>query len=277
MVWIAGGVFLMGSNEFYPEEQPAHHVFVEGFWIDPHPATTADFSRFVAVTGYVTVAERPLDLPRSHGADPTLLVPGSLAFQRPNRPVPLHDFRAWWTYVPRASWHHPEGPDRTEGHGDHPVTHIAYEDALAYAHWAGKDLPTEAEWECAARGGLEGAAFVWCDEFAPAGRLLANTWQGRFPWENLMLDGFEGTSPVGTFPPNGFGLYRHGGKRAGVDERLLCLEAHARPSEAMLHARRYRMLRTGWSVLSSHLSRDGGVRSVIAWPRARSALRIRRS
>ena len=208
MVWIAGGEFLMGSNQFYPEEQPAHRAFVEGFWVDPHPVTTAEFQHFVKATGYLTVAERALDPAGFPGADPAQLVPGSLVFRRPQRPVPLHDFRAWWAYIPGASWRHPEGPQSTiDGRERHPVTHVAYEDALAYAHWAGKDLPTEAEWEFAARGGLDGAVYVWGDEFAPGGRLLANTWQGRFPWENLMLDGFEGTSPVGTFPANGYGLY----------------------------------------------------------------------
>jgi len=208
MIWIGGGPFLMGSNHFYPEEQPAHHSSVDGFWIDPHPVTTADFRRFVQATGYVTVAERPLDPARYPGADPSLLVPGSLVFRRPHGPVPLHDFRAWWAYVPGASWRHPEGSESTvEGREQHPVTHVAYEDALAYARWAGKDLPTEAEWEFAARGGLQDAVYVWGDDFAPDGRLLANTWQGRFPWENLRLDGFEGTSPVDAFPPNGYGLY----------------------------------------------------------------------
>lgn len=208
MIWIAGGRFLMGSNEFYPEEQPAHHSSVAGFWIDPCPVTTADFRRFVAVTGYVTVAERLLDPVCFTGADPTLLVPGSLVFRRPRRPVPLHDYRAWWAYVPGASWQHPEGPDSTsDGREHHPVTHVAYEDAAAYARWSGKDLPTEAEWECAARGGLEDAVYVWGNDFAPDGLMCANTWQGRFPWENLLLDGFEGTSPVGAFPPNGYGLY----------------------------------------------------------------------
>ena len=208
MVWIAPGEFQMGSNNFYPEEQPAHHCSVEGFWIDSGPVTASEFSSFVDATAYVTVAERALDPVRYADADPALLVPGSLVFHRPDKPVPLHDFRVWWAYVPGASWRHPEGPDSTlEGREHHPVTHVAYEDALAYARWVGKDLPTEAEWEFAARGGLQNAAYVWGDEFAPGGRMLANTWQGRFPWENLLLDGFEGTSPVGAFPPNGYGLY----------------------------------------------------------------------
>jgi formylglycine-generating enzyme required for sulfatase activity len=208
MIWMAGGAFQMGSNDFYPEERPAHLSSVAGFWIDPYPVTTADFRRFVEATDYVTVAERPLDPAGYPGADPGLLVPGSLVFRRPSKPVPLHDYRAWWSYVPGASWRHPEGPDSTlNGREHHPVTHVAWEDALAYARFAGKDLPTEAEWEFAARGGLEDAVYVWGNDFAPQGRMLANTWQGRFPWENLRLDGFEGTSPVDAFPPNGYGLY----------------------------------------------------------------------
>jgi formylglycine-generating enzyme required for sulfatase activity len=208
MIWVAGGNFLMGSDLFYPEEQPAHHASVRGFWIDRCPVTTAEYRQFIEATGYITVAERRLDASAYPSADPALLVPGSLVFRRPHRPVPLHDFRAWWAYVPGASWRDPEGPDSTlEGREYHPVTHVAYEDAAAYARWAGKDLPTEAEWEFAARGGLEGAAYVWGEDFAPDGCLRANTWQGRFPWENLLLDGFEGTSPVDAFPPNGYGLH----------------------------------------------------------------------
>ena len=208
MIWIAGGRFLMGSNLFYPEEQPVHYSSVEGFWIDRCPVTTAEFRQFVEAPSYITVAERPLDPTAYPGADPASVVPGSLVFRRPPRPVPLHDFRLWWKYVPGASWRQPDGPDSTiDGREQHPVTHVAYEDALAYARWGGKDLPTESEWEFAARGGLEGADYVWGDEFAPDGRHRANTWQGRFPWENLLLDGFEGTSPVDVFPPNGYGLH----------------------------------------------------------------------
>ena len=208
MAWIPGGTFLMGSNDFYPEERPAHSVTVDGFWMDEHPVTNAEFRRFAKATSYITVAERspnPSDYP---DADPALLVPGSLVFRRPPGRVGLHDYHAWWAYVPGACWKHPEGPASTLGQGDrHPVVHIAYEDAEAYATWAGKALPTEAEWEFAARGGLHGAAFVWGDESAPKGRMLANTWQGEFPWQNLKTDGYEGTSPVGTFPANGYGLY----------------------------------------------------------------------
>ncbi len=207
MRWIPGGAFLMGSNEFYPEERPAHPVAVDGFWMDEHPVTNAQFRRFVRATGYVTVAERQPDPAHYPDADPALLVSGSLVFRRPQGPVSLGDVRVWWAYVPGASWKQPEGPGSSlAGRARHPVVHIAYEDAGAYAAWAGKALPTEAEWEFAARGGLDGAPYVWGDEFAPGGRLMANTWQGQFPWQNLAADGHEGTSPVGAFPPNGYGL-----------------------------------------------------------------------
>ncbi len=208
MVPIAGGTFLMGANDFYPEERPVQSTSVEGFWIDEHPVTVAEFRRFVRATNYTTLAERAPDPALYPGADPQLLVPGSLVFQRTHGPVPLDDYRQWWAWVSGACWRHPEGPgsDLT-GRERHPVTHVAYEDALAYAAWAGKSLATEAEWEWAARGGLDGATYSWGDEFAPRGRMMANTWQGEFPWENLLLDRYERTSPVGSFPPNGYGLF----------------------------------------------------------------------
>lgn len=208
MVLIRGGTFLMGSDAFYPEERPAHRVAVDGFWMDKHPVTNAEFRRFAVATGHISVAERPPSPADYPGVDPALLVPGSLVFQRPPRLVGLHDPRLWWAYVPGACWHRPEGPGSTlDGRDHHPVVHVAYEDAASYAACAGKALPTEAEWEFAARGGLEGAAYVWGDNFAPEGRLLANTWQGEFPWQNLGTDGYEGTSPVGVFPANGYGLF----------------------------------------------------------------------
>jgi formylglycine-generating enzyme required for sulfatase activity len=208
MRWLEGGAFLMGSEDFYPEERPVHRVRVDGFWIDEHPVTVAEFRRFVKSTGYITLAERPLDDSKYPGADPDLLVPGALVFQKASAPVDLRDYRNWWRYVPGAEWRHPEGPGSTlDGRDRHPVTQVAYEDAEAFATWAGKALPTEAEWEFAARGGLEGKAFVWGDVFAPKNRMMANTWQGQFPWQNLLLDHYEGTSPVGTFPPNGYGLF----------------------------------------------------------------------
>ncbi len=208
MVHVPGGVFAMGSDDFYPEEQPVHQVEVDGFMMDEHPVTVAEFRRFVKATRYVTVAERPLDPTAYPGADPDLLVPGSLVFDPPDHPVDLRVPSNWWSYRPGAQWRHPEGPTSTlHGRERHPVTHVAPEDAEAFAAWTGKELPTEAEWEFAARGGLEGATFVWGDEFAPKGKMMANTWQGEFPWQNLTVDGFEGTSPVRSFPPNGYGLY----------------------------------------------------------------------
>lgn len=198
----------MGANDFYPEERPAHRAAVDGFWMDEHPVTVEEFQRFVDGTGYITVAEQAPDPARYPGVDRSLLVPGSLVFTQPHRRVPRHDVRAWWAYIPDACWRHPEGPDSSiAGREQHPVTHIAHADALAYARWAQKSLPTEAEWERAARGGLEGATYVWGDQFAPGGRMMANTWQGDFPWENLATDGYERTSPVGAFPPNGYGLH----------------------------------------------------------------------
>ena len=207
MVRIPGGAFLMGSEEFYPEELPERTVRVRDFWIDAHPVTVTEFRRFVEATGYVTVAERPLDTTDYPDADPAVLVPGSAVFHATEGPVPL-DSMEWWHYVPGACWHAPEGPGSdVSGREQHPVTHVAYEDAEAYARWVGKVLPTEREWERAARGGLEGARFGWGDEEHPDGGWMANTWQGRFPWENLVLDGYDGTSPIGSFPANGYGLY----------------------------------------------------------------------
>jgi formylglycine-generating enzyme required for sulfatase activity len=175
--------------------------------MDEHPVTAADFRGFVRETGYVTFCERPLDPAGFPGADPDSLVPGALVFRKTAGPVDLRDFRNWWSYVPGAFWKRPAGPGSTiNGRDRHPVVQVAYDDAVAYAEWAGKELPTEAEWEYAARGGLEGAAFAWGDEQFPDGKPMANTWQGEFPWQNLKLDGFEGTSPVGSFPPNGYGL-----------------------------------------------------------------------
>jgi sulfatase modifying factor 1 len=208
MVWIEGASFEMGSDDFYPEERPVHRAEVDGFWIDRHQVTVAEFRRFVKATDYVTLAERPLDPALYPDADPDLLVPGALVFHKTTGPVDLDDYRNWWTYVPGASWRHPEGPGSTlNGRERHPVTQVAYEDAEAYATWAGKELPTEAEWEYAARGGLEQTAFTWGDEHFPKGKAMANTWQGEFPWQNELLDGYERTAPVETFPPNGFGLH----------------------------------------------------------------------
>jgi sulfatase modifying factor 1 len=204
MAWVPGGSFLMGSEEFYPEERPVREVLVEGFWMDVHPVTVAEFRRFVKSTGHVTLAERD-EYP---DADPELLVPGSLVFRPTRGPVDLRDVRNWWSYLPGASWRCPEGAGSdVYTRARHPVLHVAYEDAEAYAAWAGKALATEAEWERAARGGLERKRFAWGDDFAPDDRMMANTWQGEFPWQNLLLDGYAGTSPVAAFPPNGYGLH----------------------------------------------------------------------
>jgi len=205
---LEGGTFAMGSDEFYPEERPVHRVSVDAFWIDEHPVTAADFRRFVRETGYTTVAERPLEAADYPDADPELLVPGSVVFRKTTGPVELNDVRNWWEYVPGAYWKKPAGPGSTiNGRDRHPVVQVAYEDAEEYATWAGKSLPTEAEWEYAARGGLDGARFAWGEDEVPNGTRMANTWQGDFPWRNSKDDGFEGTSPVGSFAPNGYGLH----------------------------------------------------------------------
>jgi formylglycine-generating enzyme len=207
MVEIAGGRFWMGSTDFYPEEGPVREVQVDGFSIDCGPVTVAQFTRFVDEAGYVTLAERPPDPSRYPDADPSLLHEGSAVFHPTRGPVPLDDPMRWWSYVLGASWRHPWGPrsDNAE-RADHPVTHVAYEDAEACASWAGKELPSEAEWEYAARGGLEGAVFAWGDEERPDGELMDNHWQGDFPWRNTGAKGWRGTTPVGLFTANGFGL-----------------------------------------------------------------------
>jgi formylglycine-generating enzyme required for sulfatase activity len=207
MVWIPGGEFSMGSEQF-PDARPVHRVAVDGFWIDVTEVTNAEFDRFVRATGYITVAER---VPRAEdypGAIPENLVAGSVVFTPPAHEVPLDDHYQWWRYVPGADWRHPEGPSSSiADRMDHPVVHVAYDDVLAYAKWANKRLPTEAEWEFAARGGLDGKPYVWGDEFRPHGKFMANTFQGHFPDKNTGEDGFVSTSPVKAFPPNGYGLY----------------------------------------------------------------------
>ncbi len=207
MVFVPGGTFTMGSDHHYPEERPAHRAKVDGFWMDETPVTNSAFARFVAETGYVTFAEIAPD-PRDYpGILPEMLKPGSLVFTPPGRPVNLANVAEWWAFTFGADWRHPYGPGSSlRGLEDHPVVHIAYRDAEAYAAWAGKSLPTEAEWECAARGGKADTEFAWGHELVPEGRHMANTWQGQFPNENLAEDGYERTSPVGSFPPNPFGL-----------------------------------------------------------------------
>jgi formylglycine-generating enzyme required for sulfatase activity len=207
MTFIPGGTFVMGSDHHYPEEAPAHRVAVDGLWIDRDPVTNHQFALFIRKTGYVTVAERapnPADYP---GAKPELLMPSSIVFRQPPHRVDLRNHYNWWAYVPGADWRHPQGAGSSiTRRPHHPVVHVAWEDVEAYSHWAGKELPTEAEWEFAARGGLDGATYAWGQEFTPEGRWMANTWQGEFPIENTAQDGYEGTSPVGSFPPNGYGL-----------------------------------------------------------------------
>jgi formylglycine-generating enzyme required for sulfatase activity len=208
MVWIPGGTFRLGSNKHYPEERPVHRVTVDGFWMDRFPVTNARFARFVAGSGFTTFAEIPPRLEDYPGAKPELLVAGSLVFTQPPGKVDLSDVRQWWRYVAGADWRHPTGPASSlDTLTDHPVVHVAFADAEAFATWEGKALPTEAEWECAARGGLDGAAYAWGDEFVPGDRHLANTWQGDFPWQHTSRDGYERTSPVGSYPANGYGLH----------------------------------------------------------------------
>lgn len=208
MVFIAGGTFRMGSDKHYPEEAPAHNVTVSGFFIDPTPVTNAQFRKFVEATGHVTFAEIAPDAKDYPGALPHMLKAGSLVFAPPDGPVDLRNWSQWWTFKFGANWRRPYGPGSSiKGLDDHPVVHVAFTDAEAFAKWAVKELPTEAEWEFAARGGLDGAEFAWGDEFIPGGKYMANTWQGNFPHENLKLDGYERTSPVKTYPPNRYGVH----------------------------------------------------------------------
>jgi formylglycine-generating enzyme required for sulfatase activity len=208
MVWVPGGQFRMGSDYHYLEERPAHFVSVDGFWMDRYPVTNADFARFTAATGYVTAAESPPDAADDPDAPPETIYPGSLVFVRPASPADRHRSRTWWEFSRDAMWRRPEGAGSSiAGLHNHPVVHVTFADAEAYARWAGKSLPTEAEWERAARGGLPDAVYAWGDELRPGGRHMANIWHGEFPWQNLRDDGFERTSPVGYFPANGYGLF----------------------------------------------------------------------
>ncbi len=208
MVWLGGGTFWMGSADGRSDEQPVHQVTVDGFWMDKTEVSNEQFEKFVRATGYVTVAERQPEAKDFPDADPKLLVPGSLVFTPSTEDVPLTDATVWWRYVPGANWRHPEGPDSSiAGHEKYPVIQVAWEDAEAYARWAGKRLPTEAQWEYASRGGLDRQPYVWGKEQVPNGKWQANIWQGQFPKQNTAEDGYPGLAPVASFPPNGFGLY----------------------------------------------------------------------
>jgi len=218
MRWIPAGEFTMGSNDArsMTNERPAHRARVDGFWMDEHLVTNADFARFVEVTGYATTAERAPDWeeikkqvpPGTPKPDASLLVAGSAVFTPPSGPVPLDDMEEWWRWMPGASWRQPEGPgSKLDNRAEHPVVHVSWDDAVAYAKWAGKTLPTEAEWEFAARGGLDGKRFSWGDDARPSNQHMANTFQGDFPYRQTAEDGFVRTSPVKSFPPNGYGLY----------------------------------------------------------------------
>jgi formylglycine-generating enzyme required for sulfatase activity len=209
MIWIPGGQFWMGAQEEHmADARPWHRVYVDGFWMDKTEVTNEEFARFVKATGYVTIAER---IPRQEDypqAQPDKLVAGSVVFSPPGHPVKLDDHFQWWSYVPGANWRHPEGPGSDiKNRMNHPVVHIAFDDAIAYCNWAGKRLPTEAEFEFASRGGLDRKRYAWGDEFMPGGKHMANTFQGHFPDKNTNEDGYRGTAPVASFPANGYGLF----------------------------------------------------------------------
>ena len=222
MVLVPGGEFTMGSDAewAFPNEKPAHRVVVTPFFLDVKPVTNAEFAEFVKATGYQTLAERPVDWeevkkqvpPGTPKPPDEVLQPGSLVFRPTDGPVDLRDMSQWWVWTTGASWKHPEGPGSSlEGRSDHPVVQVAFEDAQAYAKWAGKRLPTEAEWEFAACGGMDGKRYAWGDEERPKGKFMANRWTGNFPYLNDAEDGFAGTSPAGAFPPNGYGVFDMGG------------------------------------------------------------------
>lgn len=217
MVWIPAGEFEMGTDDVnsMPNERPSHHVKISGFWMDKNVVTNADFRKFVEATGYITTAEKPVDWeeikkqlpPDTPKPDESLLRPGALVYTPPNHPVNLSDMSGWWTWTVGTSWKHPQGPESTiEGKDNYPVVQVSWDDAQAYAQWAGKRLPTEAEWEYASRGGTSGTRYYWGNDLVQNGVYMANTFTGEFPYHNNMADGYEGVAPVGSFPPNGYGL-----------------------------------------------------------------------
>ncbi len=208
MVWIPAGTFWMGSDSGQNDEKPVHKVTLDGYWMDKTEVTNEQFDKFVKATGYVTLAERKPSAEDFPGVDPAVLVPGSVVFSAPDHSVPLDNHMEWWRYVAGASWRKPEGPESDlKGREKHPVVHICFEDALAYCKWAGKRLPTEAEWEYASRGGMDQQDYMWGKEQTPDGKWQANIWQGDFPVRNSLTDGFAATSPARSFPANGYGLY----------------------------------------------------------------------
>lgn len=208
MIWIPAGKFTMGANDGQPDERPLHDAKVVGFWMDRYEVTNDQFAKFVSDTGYVSTAEKKPEAAQFPGVPEENLVPGSVVFYVPERVVSLNNHMQWWRYLPKADWRHPEGPESNlTGRGSHPVVHVSWFDCVEYAKWAGKRLPTEAEWEYASRGGLEQNPFSWGREKFPKGQWMMNIWQGQFPTENTAQDGFKGTAPVGSFPPNGYGLH----------------------------------------------------------------------
>ncbi len=242
MVWIPGGQFMMGTDDpsSFPNERPAHQVQVDGFWIDATAVTNAQFRQFVEATGYVTTAERPLDWeelkkqvpPNTPKPPDEQFQPGSLVFTPSNGPVDLRNMSNWWTWTTGASWQHPEGPTSSlEGKDDWPVVHVSFDDATAYAKWAGKRLPTEAEWEFASRGGTT-TRYYWGDDLQVDGKYMANTFTGKFPYRDTAEDGYAGVSPVKAFPPNDYGLYGMAGNVWQWTADLYRDDIHVRMSEA---------------------------------------------